>query len=444
MRMRRTGPKWPHAHAKDLIARKILYIGDGYRAKNSEMGPKGLPFARAGNINGGFLFDDADLLDEANVPKVGDKLSRSADIVFTSKGTVGRFAFVRPETPKFVYSPQLCFWRILDTSILDPRFLLYWMQSSEFLDQVQQVKGLTDMADYVSLSDQRRMQLTVPPLSIQQRIASILCGYDDLIENNTRRIKILETIAEIIYREWFVNFRFPGHEKMQMVDSELGPIPSGWAIEPLEALVEEFIDYRGKTPKKLGADWSDKGVLALSALNVKQGRLVNLDKAKCVSEELYQRWMKSDLRAGDILMTSEAPLGELYFLPEARRYCLSQRVFSIRTKAALMQPSLLFLAMSSPEGQKQLKARASGTTVLGIRQADLRRIPILRPPVPLQQHGDTTLRPFLVLIDVLQRKTDTLRITRDFLLPKLISGEIPVEAADETAAELMEEIAQPA
>jgi type I restriction enzyme, S subunit len=136
-----------------------------------------------------------------------------------------------------------------------------------------------------------------------------------------------------------------------MVESELGLIPKGWGVEPLEALVEEFIDYRGKTPKKLGADWSESGILALSALNVKQGRLVSLDKAKFVSEELYKHWMKSELQAGDILMTSEAPLGELYFLPENQRYCLSQRVFGIRSNTTMMQPSLLFFALSSPEGQ---------------------------------------------------------------------------------------------
>jgi type I restriction enzyme S subunit len=224
-----------------------------------------------------------------------------------------------------------------------------------------------------------------------------------------------------------------------MVESELGPIPEGWVVEQLEAVVEEFIDYRGKTPKKLGGDWSENGILALSALNVKQGRLVSLDKAKFVSEELYKRWMKSELRAGDILMTSEAPLGEVYFLPETRRYCLSQRVFSIRSKATMMQPSVLFFVLSSPEGQKQLKSRASGTTVLGIRQADLRRIPVVRPPTSLQQDGDLMLRPFLTMIDLLQRKGDVLRRTRDFLLPRLISGEITVEAVGEGAAELVEQ-----
>ena len=75
-------------------------------------------------------------------------------------------------------------------------------------------------------------EVCVPDFNSQDRIASILSAYDDLIENNTRRIKILEEMAQMIYREWFVNFRFPGHEKVKMVESELGPIPEGWTVEP--------------------------------------------------------------------------------------------------------------------------------------------------------------------------------------------------------------------
>ena len=98
-------------NASALIKENALEIGDGYRAKNSEMGVAGLPFARAGNIKEGFQFVGADLLAEENITKVGKKISETDDVVFTSKGTVGRFAIVRKETPKFVYSPQICYWR---------------------------------------------------------------------------------------------------------------------------------------------------------------------------------------------------------------------------------------------------------------------------------------------------------------------------------------------
>ena len=129
--------EWRQFEVENLIASRILVISDGYRAKNSELSNHGLPFARGGNINQGFLFDDADCLDVSNLQKAGEKISKVGDVVFTSKGTVGRFAFVKESTPRFVYSPQLCFWRVLDSNFILPRFLYYWMQGREFFAQRQ-------------------------------------------------------------------------------------------------------------------------------------------------------------------------------------------------------------------------------------------------------------------------------------------------------------------
>ena len=124
--------QWELHQTSDLIARGKLLIGDGYRGKNEELANHGLPFARAGNINGGFEFADADHFPEENLHQVGNKVSQPGDVVFTSKGTVGRFAFVKDNTPQFVYSPQLCFWRSLDLDLINPRFLFYWMSGREF------------------------------------------------------------------------------------------------------------------------------------------------------------------------------------------------------------------------------------------------------------------------------------------------------------------------
>lgn len=126
---------------KDLIGRKLLVIGDGYRAKTSELCAEGVPFARARNIQPGFEVFDDDRFPSSKLHKVGERVSRPGDVVFTSKGTVGRFAFVRNDTPMFVYSPQLCFWRSLDIEAIVPRFLYYWMTSREFLAAGGKRKG---------------------------------------------------------------------------------------------------------------------------------------------------------------------------------------------------------------------------------------------------------------------------------------------------------------
>jgi type I restriction enzyme, S subunit len=232
---------WEILEVRKLIEEDSLEVGDGYRAKNAEMGKNGLPFMRISNITkNGFNFSGIDILDETNLRKVGTKISQDGDVVFTTKGTVGRFAYVKSDTPKFVYSPQVSYWRVKNRDILDSRFLLYWLQGPEFTNQVFQVKGLTDMADYVNLRDQRRMRIFAPPLDTQRKIAAVLSAYDDLIENNTRRIQILEEMAQAIYRQWFVEFKYPGHETIPLVDSgtEFGEIPQGWEVKKLGDVIE--------------------------------------------------------------------------------------------------------------------------------------------------------------------------------------------------------------
>lgn len=188
----------PTATVDDLIHQGILSIGDGYRAKNSELGKTGLPFARAGNIDDGFHFEEADCLCDESVEKAGDKASRPGDIVFTSKGTVGRFALVRETTPRFVYSPQLCFWRVLRPDVLSPSFLFRWMRTHAFSDQVDQVKGSTTMADYVSLKDQRRMKVDLPPASVQRHLDFEFTSLDSLIDNYRDRCFALSKLRDLL------------------------------------------------------------------------------------------------------------------------------------------------------------------------------------------------------------------------------------------------------
>lgn len=234
----------------ELIAEEQLTIGDGYRAKNTELSTSGIPFARAGNINSGFHFDNAEFFPLENLQKVGSKVSRSGDVVFTSKGTVGRFAFVDEYSPQFVYSPQLCYWRSLNHNFVYPRFLFYWMQGTEFWQQASGVKGQTDMADYVSLRDQRRMHVTLPPNKEQRAIAEILGALDDKIELNRQMNRTLEQTAQALFRSWFMDFdpvvaKADGRQPYGMdvetaalfpdgfENSDAGPIPAGWRYIPL-------------------------------------------------------------------------------------------------------------------------------------------------------------------------------------------------------------------
>lgn len=179
--------------AETLRALGVLEIGDGYRAKNDEMGEPGLPFIRAGNLQGDIDTHDAEILSAESVSKAGNKLSKAGDVAFTSKGTVGRFSFVTERTPQFVYSPQLCFWRSLDWKALSPSVLYTWMLTEEFQRQVDAVATQTDMAPYVSLQDQRRM--LVPKFPVEQH--SLAAKLDALIARRSLSMSQSRTLVQL-------------------------------------------------------------------------------------------------------------------------------------------------------------------------------------------------------------------------------------------------------
>lgn len=155
--------------------------------------------------------------------------------------------------------------------------------------------------------------------------------------------------------------------KQKYIKSELGN------------LLELVVDYRGKTPKKLNGVWESTGTPALSAKNIKKGRIVNEEAIRYVNDELYHKWMHTDLRAGDILMTSEAPLGETYLVKENEKYLLSQRLFALRANPKKINPTYLYYYLNTAEGQNELMSRATGTTVGGIRQSALNNVVVKHP-----------------------------------------------------------------
>ena len=187
-------------------------------------------------------------------------------------------------------------------------------------------------------------------------------------------------------------------------------LPTSWKINKLNDVIVDIIDYRGKTPKKLGSNWSESGIIALSAMNVKQGQLVNLEKAKFVSEELYRKWMKVEITKDDILMTSEAPLGETYLVPDNRKICLSQRLFCIRANPSVILPQFLFYFFNSSISRKQIESKATGTTVLGIRQPDLREVPVSVPSLSTQRKIAAILSAY---DDLIENNTRRIKILGD-------------------------------
>lgn len=267
-----------------------------------------------------------------------------------------------------------------------------------------------------------KIEINLPDEDTQVEIASILSSLDDKIELNLQMNQTLEAMAQAIFKEWFVNFNFPGFDG-ELVEG----LPKGWKETTLNEVIELIIDHRGKTPAKLGGEWVDEGIPAISAKNVKDGRLLNLSDVGYVDEDLYKKWMKEKLHPYDILLTSEGPLGEVAILISNTKYCLSQRLFALRVNTNI-KASFLYLYLRSVSGKDNVSKRATGSTVVGIRQSELRLVEVLLPKADVQIRFDEIVRPLLERIDENYNEISTLTQIRDSLLPKLMTGKIEIQA----------------
>lgn len=425
---------WAPSSTASLIAEGKLSIGDGYRAKNSELSTSGLPFARAGNIDGGFHFEDSDRFPEEHLPMVGDKVSRPGDVVFTSKGTVGRLAFVRPTTPRFVYSPQLCFWRSLKPDLIDPRWLYYWMLGWEFTQQVARVKGQTDMADYVSLADQRRMEITLPEPTTQRAIAGVLGALDDKIEQNRRTARALAQLARVTFRTWLVDFEpvkakvagattFPSMPRplfdvlpTRFVDSAIGPVPEGWEVKALDN-VADFLNglaLQKYPPRKDGTD--------LPVIKIAQLRKGSTEGADASNDSIDDKYK---IRDGDLLFSWSGTLEAAFWFggPGA----LNQHLFKVTSAGYPLWLAYEWIHQHMIEFR--LIAASKATTMGHIKRGHLHEAQVVVPSTAVLREVVRMVGPLHELYAQAMIESRKLGEIRDYLLPKLLRGQLRVEAA---------------
>lgn len=172
-------------------------------------------------------------------------------------------------------------------------------------------------------------------------------------------------------------------------------------------------------------DWSELGIPALSAKTIKNGKIVRRDAMNFGSTELYNLWMKDELEKGDILLTSEAPLGEMYYINDDTKFILSQRLFALRVNEKISS-EYLYEYLFSSYGQHQLNARASGSTVEGIRQSELRKIEVIIPEDKIMKKASLLFRSTIEKKAINSKQIQSLAEIRDTLLPKLMSGQLRV------------------
>jgi type I restriction enzyme S subunit len=331
---------------------------------------------------------------------------------------------------------------IADPQKADSRFVKYYFDTMK--EQIKSIsRGATQ--DNLSLDKLLSFDLSVPPLPIQQQISDSLSAYDDLIENNTRRIKLLEEMTLLIYREWFVNFRFPGYERSSMVRSGNGPIPSGWQSLRVGDVLQMHIGGGwGEEEKRDGYTIPARVIRGTDIPDARMG-----DFEGCPLRFHKESTFKSrKLQAGDIVFevsggSKGQPVGRALLIHPRTLNALGADVICASfCKLLRPDPSKVgivhlyeYLLDSYTNGQiEKYQVQSTGITNFKFA-AFLEDARIVVPPEAVRIEFEKISRLVVDAINVLGRKNAVLRRSRDMLLPKLISGEISVEQTETEAAQ---------
>lgn len=305
------------------------------------------------------------------------------DLLLTKDGTLGRLALVEDELICINQSVAI----LRPNSRIAPSFFLVLLESPFYQNRmIEDAGGSTIKHIYITIVN--RMLLGVPSSQKEQTaIANALSDVDALIQELEKLIAKKQAIKTATMQQLLTGrtrlpqfAHHPDGRKKGCKLSELGEIPEDWEVVAFSKMTRNIIDYRGRTPKKLGLDWGGGDIVALSAGNVKMGYIDFEEDCYLGSEELYKKWMKNgDTEQNDIVFTMEAPLGNVALIPDSKRYILSQRTILLQLDRANYEPTFAYQFMMSTQFQKLLTDSATGSTAQGIKRTRFEQLSLCFP-----------------------------------------------------------------
>ena len=393
----------------------IVKIQDGNHGakhpKSDDYTDNGIPFIMAKDLKSNSI----DLQGCKFIPKeLADNLrigfAKSGDVLLTHKGSVGNVAIVPDIESYIMLTPQVTYYRVNETKLIN-KFLLYAFQHPSFQSQINS-ESAQSTRPYIGVTSQRRLKVYYYDLSTQQKISSILSAFDDLIENNTRRIAILEETARLIYREWFVNYGYPGHENDRLVDSgtDLGEVPEGWEVKKLLDVCEL------QTGKALKSKQFNEDGIGTKAVRIRNVRTNSSDTY--TDEDFDGKYLVDN---GDILVGMD---GDFHMCRWADgQSVLVQRVARFRSKNDVnLSKYFFYWAIKKPIDF--FNKTITGTTVAHLGKKHIKTIEIVLPPKEEWEKINKVFDPLYEQELFLRKKNKILKQARDLLLPKLISGKL--------------------
>ena len=378
----------------------LCEITSSKRIFYSEYTESGIPFFRSKEIID--LFNKNNIATELFISKdryneIKNKFGvpEKDDMLLTSVGSIGIPYLVKSSDKFYFKDGNLTWFRNYNRKLIVPLYLYLWTTSSVGKETLMRLSmGAAQPA--LTISRLKNLSLNLPSVSVQQKIASILSSYDRLIENNARRIRLLEQMAENLYKEWFVRFRFPGHENVEMVNG----LPKGWKIKKLG----EYANI--STGKCNREDAEEDGIYPL------------FDRSQEIKKS--SKWIK-DCEA--IIVPGEGTS----FMP---RYYKGK--FNLHQRCYCIEPTIkdigFYLFYSIMLNRKYFLSVATGATVPSLRQNNFTKMKLIIAELELVKKYNKIASTIVFQIDRLKEQNTLLTRQRDLLLPRLMSGKLEVKS----------------
>jgi len=398
--------KWRDCKMGDLLEIKhgFAFLGEHFGSSGTHV------VLTPGNFleEGGFK-EKADKAKRYNGPIPDDYVLSEGDLIVAmteqAEGLLGSSALI-PRSGVYLHNQRLGLVQIRDPKLADRHFIYYLFNSKPVRQQIRGSASGTKIR-HTAPSRIADIKVSVPPLPVQRRIADILSAYDGLIENSQRRIRILETRARALYREWFVHFRFPGHEAHPRVPSPLGHIPKGWDAAPLASLVD-FAKGRKPSETRKEAIPGDVPLLLIDSL--RGGEAEFTSPLKLVLAETRDTIMVMDGASScDVTLGFSGAVGST--LGRFRT-----------TRSESFSPHALYRFLEAEA--EEFKSKNIGAAIPHANKDYILTQLVAVPPPAIALRFHNQLEPLQGAIETLKAQIQNLRRTRDLLLPRLLSGQV--------------------
>ena len=372
---------------------------------------KGYPLIRTPNIGRGrLILEGVHRVSEDVYNKRNFRATpQDDDLIFAREAPAGNVAIVK-NGEKVCLGQRTVLIRP-NKKLVDPNYLVYYLLTPQ---QQYKMLGTANGATvaHVNLPIIRNLSIELPTIEKQQQIGQILSSYDDLIENNQKQIKLLEEAAQRLYKEWFVELRFPGYENTPIIDDA----PQGWRIDEVKSIVSLLSGYAFKSN-----DFVERGKYKIVTIKNVQDGSFDGENVNTIAEIPSKMPRHCILNDGDILLSLTGNVGRVC-LVNGKDYLLNQRVAKLDSK----YPAYAYCLFRNKDMFDIMNNLANGAAQQNLSPIRTENVRILIPSDGLIQKFEDVVSPMISKILLLNKTNDNLKQARDRLLPKLMSGELEV------------------